>query len=123
MASPAFGYGRGMTDTTITKVDSRHSPLGPDGQRYLASGTAVSMRLWDGVEPGGDKEAVRRDYETVGFVISGVAELKSEGQTVILEAGNSWVVPKGAEHEYRIVETFTAVEATHPPAQAHQRDE
>jgi quercetin dioxygenase-like cupin family protein len=42
-----------------------------------------------------------------------------EGQTVVLEAGNSWVVPKGAEHAYRILEPFTAVEATAPPAQVH----
>jgi hypothetical protein len=33
------------------------------------------------------------------------------------------VVPKGARHSYRILETFTAVEATSPPAEVHSRDE
>ncbi len=33
-----------------------------------------------------------------------------------LEPGDSWLVPAGAEHTYRILETFTAVEATSPPA-------
>jgi hypothetical protein len=33
------------------------------------------------------------------------------------------VVPKGSSHTYRILEPFTAVEATHPPAEAHSRDE
>jgi quercetin dioxygenase-like cupin family protein len=42
---------------------------------------------------------------------------------VVLEEGDSWVVPKGAEHTYRILEAFTAVEATHPPAQVHGRDD
>ena len=42
---------------------------------------------------------------------------------VLLARGDSYVVPKGAEHSYRILETFSAVEATHPPAQAHGRDE
>jgi quercetin dioxygenase-like cupin family protein len=42
---------------------------------------------------------------------------------VFLEAGDSWVVPKGAKHSYKILESFTAVEATSPPAQAHGRDE
>lgn len=112
-----------MADTTIIKVDSSTSPKGPDGQTYLASGVSLAMRLWDGEQPGDPKPAVRRDYETVGYVISGRAELTSEGQTIVLEPGNSWVVPADAEHQYRIVEAFTAVEATHPPAQVHARDE
>jgi hypothetical protein len=33
------------------------------------------------------------------------------------------VVPKGASHTYRVLEAFTAVEATAPPASAHGRDE
>jgi hypothetical protein len=46
-----------------------------------------------------------------------------EGQTVRLEPGDSWVVPAGAEHTYRILETFTAVEATAPPAQVHGHEQ
>ena len=42
---------------------------------------------------------------------------------VLLEPGNSWVVPKGSSHTYKILESFTAVEATSPPAQVHSRDE
>ena len=112
-----------MADTTVIKVDAAHSPKGPDGQVYLAGGKTVSMRLWKDEEPDEPKEAVRRDYETVGYAISGRAELTIEGQTVTLVAGSSWVVPKGAEHAYRITERFTAVEATSPPAQVHGRDE
>ncbi|HEX6978844.1 MAG TPA: cupin domain-containing protein [Alphaproteobacteria bacterium] len=109
-------------DTTVKKVDSHHSPKGAEGQRYLASGKTVSMRLWE-AEPPGAKAPRRRDYETVGYVIDGRAELTIEGQTIRLEKGDSWAVPRGAEHAYRIVETFTAVEATSPPAQVHGRDE
>lgn len=110
-------------DTTVKKVDSRHSPHGAAGQKYLASGKSVSMRLWEREPPGDVKPASRRDYETVGYVIDGKAELMIEGQTVRLEPGNSWVVPRGAEHAYRVLEPFTAVEATSPPAQVHGRDE
>lgn len=109
-------------DTTVTKIDSRHSPRGALGQKYLASGVSVAMRLWD-EEPGEEKPESRRDYETVGYVLDGRAELLLEGQTVLLEPGNSWVVPKGARHTYRILERFQAVEATSPPAHAHGRDE
>ncbi len=112
-----------MADTTVMKVDSRHSPRGAMGQKYLASGVSVAMRLWENEEPSEGKAAEARDYETVGYVIAGRAELHVEGQVVLLETGNSWVVPKGASHTYKILERFTAVEATHPPAHAHGRDE
>ena len=111
-----------MADTTIKKVSSQSSPKGDMGQVYLASGNRVSMRLWRDEEPQA-KDAVRRDYETVGYAISGRAELTIEGQTIKLEPGDSWLVPAGAEHSYRILEVFTAVEATAPPAQVHGRDE
>jgi quercetin dioxygenase-like cupin family protein len=110
-------------DTTVTKVDANSSPRGPEGMRYLASGKAISMRIWEHEEPVDHKVPHRRDYETVGYVIDGRAELHIEGQMVLLEPGNSWVVPRGAEHHYKIVEPFTAVEATTPPYQVHGRDE
>ena len=112
-----------MGDTSVQKVMSKNSPHGEMGQKYLASGVNVAMRLWENQEPNDDKTERTRDYETVGFVISGKAELYLEGQTLILEKGDSWVVPKGAKHTYKILETFTAVEATSPPAHAHGRDD
>lgn len=112
-----------MTDTTVKKVSSAHSPRGAMGQKYLVSGKAVSMRLWEKEAPDGDKAAHRRDYETVGYVIAGRAELHLEGQVLKLEPGDSWLVPKHAEHRYRILEPFTAVEATAPPSHVHGRDE
>lgn len=113
-----------MTDTTIKKIHSQDSPRGAMGQVYLAAGKRVSLRLWNEEEAAGEKPPRRRDYETVGYVIEGKAELESEGQTVRLEAGDSWVVPQGALHTYRILEgPFRAVEATAPPAEFHGRDD
>lgn len=112
-----------MPDTSVTKIDSSRSPKGQLGQKYLASGVGLSMRLWEDEQPGEAGEETRRDYETIGYVISGSAELRIEGQVIRLEPGNSWVVPKGAAHAYTVLEPFTAVEATHPPAEVHGRDE
>ncbi len=109
-------------DTTITKIDSAASPVGPDGEVYLASGKSMAMRMWRDEQPAGAKPMARRDYETIGYVLSGRAELHIEGQTVLLEPGNSWVVPRGAEHTYTILESFTAVETTHPPYHVHGRE-
>ena len=112
-----------MSDTTVMKVSSQHSPHGEMGQKYLASGKTVSMRLWENEQPDEPKPEAKREYETVGYVIQGRAELHLEGQKLLLEPGDSWVVPKGASHTYKILEAFTAVEATSPPAQVHGRDE
>ena len=118
-------------DTTVKKVSATASPHGDMDQTYLVSGKRVSLRLWRDKrvslrlwrkEPPQNKPATRRDYETVGHVIAGKAELTVEGQTIKLAPSNSWLVLAGAEHAYRIVAEFTAVEATAPPAQVHGRD-
>ena len=112
-----------MPDTTIKKVEAGSSPRGEMGQKYLVAGKRVSMRLWS--DEAGDKlkAPTARDYETVGYVISGRAKLELEGQMLDLKAGDSWLVPAGATHRYTIIEPFTAVEATAPPAEVNGRDE
>lgn len=111
-----------MPDISVTKVEATYAPKGLEGQRYLAAGRSISMRLWDQEPPGEAKPVARRDYETAGYAIAGRAELVLEGQTVLLQAGSSWIVPKGTEHTYKILEAFTAVEATTPPAEVRGRD-
>jgi quercetin dioxygenase-like cupin family protein len=112
-----------MGDSSVKKVEAQHSPKGPMGQKYLASGIGVAMRLWEKIPVGTSQPSVARDYETVGYVIRGRAELQLEGQTLLLDVGDSWVVPNGASHSYTVLEDFTAIEATHPPAHIHSRDE
>ncbi len=56
-------------------------------------------------------------------MIQGRAERRLEGQTVLLELGDSWVVSRGASHAYKILDAFTTVEATYPPSRVHGRDE
>ena len=111
-----------MADKSVTKVNAAQAPHGEMGQKYLASGVHLGMRLWEQGQPGEAGPETQRGYETMGYVITGRAELHLEGQMVLLEPGDSWVVPKGSSHTYKILEAFTAVEATTPPAQAHARD-
>jgi mannose-6-phosphate isomerase-like protein (cupin superfamily) len=114
---------RSPRDTSITKVNARYSPRGKRGQKYLPAGIKTSLRLWEHEQPGKAKSATQRPYETLGYVISGRAELEIEGQLIMLEPGDSWVVPQGAFHRYKILEPFTAIEATSPPAEIHGREE
>jgi len=108
-------------DSSVKKVSSPASPSGELGQVYLVSGKRVALRLWRDERPQ-DKRPTRREYEMVGYVLSGRAEVVVEGHTLKLEPGDSWLVPAGAQHLYRILEPFSAIEATSPPAQVHGRD-
>ena len=112
-----------MNDSTVKKVSSNSSPTGEMGQKYLVAGKALAMRMWQNEQPGEPKPKQAREYETVGYVISGKAELHLEEQVIKLEPGDSWLVPQGANHTYKIMESFTAVEATSPPARVDDRDE
>jgi quercetin dioxygenase-like cupin family protein len=110
-------------EQNVDKVSDERSSQGQMGQRYLASGESVSMRLWENEQPGEPKPEAAREYETVGYVLTGRAELHLEGEVVELATGDSWTVPRGATHTYKILEPFTAVEATSPPAEVGNRDE
>lgn len=110
-----------MTDTTVKKVASAHSPTGENGLVHLASGKRMAMRMWREEAPRDDKPAHAHAYEVLGYCIAGRAELQLEGQTVTLEPGDSWLVPADAEHTYRILETFTCIEATAPSYRVHGR--
>lgn len=101
---------------TTIKLDADHAPVGPMGQIDLVAGNTVGLRLWRDEQPVSEPVVTRRAYETVGYVIAGAAELTIEGETIRLNPGDSWLVPAEAEHSYRIIEAFTAVEATAPPA-------
>lgn len=109
-------------DKTIKKIDSTHSPRGEMGQKYLASGKLLAMRLWDEQGTGEPKPETAREYETIGYVLKGNAELHIDNQVITLEPGISWVVPRGVKHRYVINGPFEAVEATSPPARMYGRD-
>ena len=112
MTQTADARGAMPANAAVTMSDA--SPAG-------ASGEAITVKSVEAVDAEA-KPQTARDYETVGFVLEGKAELHIEGQLVLLEKGDSWVVPKGSRHAYKIIETFTAVEATSPPAEVHGRD-
>jgi quercetin dioxygenase-like cupin family protein len=111
-----------MSDHSVEKIDSSASPTGAMGQKYLASGKGLSMRLWEERAGGSDQEPHTRPYETVGYVVSGRVEVHVGGDVITCGAGDSYLVPDGAERQYVVLEDLVAVEATHPPAEVHGRD-
>jgi hypothetical protein len=123
------GYGSGstmegesMADKTVKKVEATSSPSGEMGQRCLASGKA-GLNAPEGGRAAGRRKAGNASRLRDSWVCDWrPAELHVERQLIKLSPGDSWLVPAGAEHRDRILEPFTAVEATAPPAQVHARD-
>jgi len=107
----------------VPQITSKEdAATGEMGQEYLATGKQVAMRRWEeDVCDFGDARS--RDYETVGYVLEGGLELDLEGETAKLEPGDSWLVPAGAKHRYRITASLIAIEATSPPARFNDSDE
>ena len=99
----------------IDIIDAEHTRKSKTGERHLVKGQAMSMRMWDAEPAGVEKKPIRRDYETLGYCIAGRAEVSIEGEVAMLTPGTSWLVPKGAEHTYEILEAFTAIEVSSPP--------
>lgn len=100
---------------SVSNINASNAPQGGQGEKKLAAGHHVSLRLWENEEPGEPKPATSRPYETVGYVLKGRAELHLEGQVTVLEPGASYFVPQGASHTYKILESFSSVEANSPP--------
>ncbi|PSN17559.1 cupin domain-containing protein [filamentous cyanobacterium CCP5] len=112
-----------MTEASIKKVNISNASEGEMGQAYLASGANMAMRLWQDETPSDNpKPTSQRDYEVLGYVLKGKAELHLDSQSLTLEPGDSWVVPAGTPHTYRILEPFSALETTIPPARVSHRD-
>ncbi len=105
-----------MTPTSAHKIDAASAQRGEHGQIVLAAGTSVAMRAWRDEAPGEPKALTTREYDTVGYVLRGRAELHCGGDIVTLGEGDSYLVPRGIAHTYKILATFSAVEAISPPA-------
>lgn len=101
---------------TNYKVSTGETTHGENGEHHLVKGEQSAMRLWHREEPADtqDKQPHANDYETLGYVVSGRVELMVDGETYSLEAGDSYLVPRGKEHTYRVIETLTAVEVISP---------
>lgn len=101
----------------IQYLSAADAQPGSHGEAQAIQGASMALRVWNegpNVKKGGGDHA--SDYDTVGYVIDGQAELRSGEQSWLLTKGDSWFVPKGAMHHYHIEESFQAVEATSPPA-------
>ncbi|MGE5381540.1 MAG: cupin domain-containing protein [Methylocystaceae bacterium] len=65
-----------------------------------------------------DKSAVLPAHshvqEQTGYLVYGCLQLTIEGETLVLEAGDSWSIPGGVEHRATALEDSLAIEVFSP---------
>ena len=105
-----------MSTTKVKTVNSSNPQTNSVTQNYLITEKNIPMRFWENAQPAEPKPEAAREYETVGYVIEGKAELHLAGRVVKLKPGDSWVIPKNTSHTYKIIKEFTAIEAVSPTA-------
>jgi len=54
-------------------------------------------------------------HEQAGYCIQGRFELKIDGTPTVIETDDSYIIPGGAPHSYRVLEDALAVEVFSPP--------
>ena len=113
---------RNMPDKSITKVSSEYAPRAASG-RSISPPEFIFQCVFGNVSSQMKKS--RRPP-----AITRRSDCPRERPSCILKANSCYwkkaiirVVPKGSRHTYKVIETFTAVEATSPPAEVHGRDE
>ena len=100
----------------IQHMPAGEAQPGSHGEAQMIGGAGMALREWN-EGPNQDKsDDHAQDYDTLGYVVDGQAELCCGDKTWLLSKGDSWFVPKGAKHRYVINESFRAVEVTSPPA-------
>lgn len=111
---------------TIEKLSVTEAPDGSMREKLLVGTDQVALRYWQELpprwpnNPKEQEEWTIRQYDTLGYVIKGRAELQTEGKSLKLQPGDSWRVPRGVRHRYVISEPLEAIEATHPAARETQ---
>jgi quercetin dioxygenase-like cupin family protein len=96
-------------------VTSADAATGPRGERLLAHGDAVALRVWEH-EPAGEQAPEHaNDYEYVAYVASGAMRVTiGDDGPAEVGAGDSYVVPANTPYSFEILETARVVEAVSP---------
>jgi hypothetical protein len=93
------------------------------GQKCLASGIRLSMRLWERESADTQPKAeTAANYENAGYVIAGRAELHIEGQVVDLEPGDSWLCRQALATATKSWKLSQRWRLPPHPAEVHGRD-
>jgi len=97
-------------------VLSADATTGDRGERLLARGEQVALRVWEHEPAGESSPEHANDYEYVAYVTDGLMRVRvGEADPVEVGVGDSYVVPAGTPYTFEIVERASVVEAVAPP--------
>lgn len=101
-----------MSQHTVLSADA--TP-GDRGERLLAAGEQVALRVWEHEPAGESSPEHANEYEYVAYVTDGLMRVRIGGdEPVEIGVGDSYVVPAGTTYAFEIVERATVVEAVSP---------
>ena len=91
--------------------------VGSRGERLLAHGDDVVLRVWEH-EPAGEQSPEHSNpYEYVAYIASGSMRVRiGDDDPADLGAGDSFVVPRDTPYAFEVLEAATVVEAVSPPS-------
>jgi len=101
-----------MTQHIVLSADATS---GDRGERLLAAGEQVALRVWEH-EPAGETAPEHSNpYEYVAYVTQGSMRVRiGDSEPVAVGVGDSYVVPAETAYAFEIVERATVVEAVSP---------
>ncbi len=96
-------------------VKQADATTGSRGERLLAHGDNVALRVWDHEPAGHEGPEHSNDYEYVAYVTAGSLRVRiGEDDAQEVGAGDSFVVPANTPYGFEVIETATVVEAVSP---------
>ena len=101
-----------MSESIVRQADAA---TGSRGERLLARGRQVALRVWEHEPAGETAPEHANDYEYVGFIVEGAMRVRiGDGDPVDLHAGDSYCVRSGTPYGFEVLETARVVEAVSP---------
>jgi len=101
-----------MSQHTVLSSDAT---TGDRGERLLAAGDQVALRVWEHEPAGETAPEHANEYEYVAYVTDGLMRVRiGDDEPVEVGVGDSYVVPAGTPYGFEIVERATVVEAVSP---------
>ena len=96
-------------------VTNADATTGSRGEKLLAHGDSVALRVWEH-EPAGEHAPEHANpYEYVAYVAEGALRVSiGEDSAQEVRAGDSYVVPAGTPYSFEVLEAATVVEAVSP---------
>jgi quercetin dioxygenase-like cupin family protein len=100
----------------VTRADA---PNGPRGEKLMAHGDALALRVWEREPQGEASPSHSNDYEYVAYVAAGALRVQiGDDDAQEVRAGDSYVVPANTPYGFEVLEAATVVEAVSPASAA-----